>query len=587
MAILNFMKGEYSLLPKTYKEGTVYVTTDEKAMYIDISDSQRIRLGQIVTVDTVEAWEGLKPPFSHEAFYYIKEGNALFKNNGTAESPNWVQINSTADVLAKANEALTAANTAQTTAEAAGTAAAAAQGTANEAKAAAEAAQSTANTGVANAATAQTRADDAYALAEQAKSAADAADSKAAGAQSTADAANTAAGAAQTRADNAYTLAEQAKSAADAADGKAADAQDAADAAQADATKALSDAANAQSAAEGAQSTADAANTAAGEAKNLANAAQDAADAAQADATQALANAAAAKTAADNAQADATQALADAAAAKAAADAAQSTADGAATAAGNAQTTANSALEIANNAVSVNNAQNDRLTAIEEQVGLSTGDGTSLATKVANLESTITNEDTGLGAAHTKIDAINTALADYAKSADVENDIAAAEDRMSAAIESAIAENDAMTYKGVVTVDDEGNDNLPTVADGIKIGDTYKVARDGYYDGILCYVGDLLIANSTTGKEDENGVIADGNLKWDHIESGYEDSNQPTLSADGNNIYLTSAVADEANKGDLGKISIVSMSDSLKVTVAGNQINLSLEWGDFPAQTTT
>jgi hypothetical protein len=90
MAILNFMKGEYALLPKTYKEGTVYVTTDEKAMYIDISNSQRIRLGQIVTVDTVEAWEGLKPPFSHEAFYYIKEGNALFKNNGTAEIPNWV-----------------------------------------------------------------------------------------------------------------------------------------------------------------------------------------------------------------------------------------------------------------------------------------------------------------------------------------------------------------------------------------------------------------------------------------------------------------------------------------------------------------
>lgn len=89
MAMLNFKKGVYSALPKTISEGTIYVTTDEKAMYVDISSTERIRLGQICVVDTIEAWENLKPPFSQEAFYYVIESNALLRNNGTAEAPKW------------------------------------------------------------------------------------------------------------------------------------------------------------------------------------------------------------------------------------------------------------------------------------------------------------------------------------------------------------------------------------------------------------------------------------------------------------------------------------------------------------------
>ena len=45
MATVSFKKGLVSKLPATYSEGTFYVTTDERAMYLDVSDSARIRLG--------------------------------------------------------------------------------------------------------------------------------------------------------------------------------------------------------------------------------------------------------------------------------------------------------------------------------------------------------------------------------------------------------------------------------------------------------------------------------------------------------------------------------------------------------------
>lgn len=45
MARVIFKKGSAASLPKTYSEGTLYITTDERAIYLDISDSTRVRLG--------------------------------------------------------------------------------------------------------------------------------------------------------------------------------------------------------------------------------------------------------------------------------------------------------------------------------------------------------------------------------------------------------------------------------------------------------------------------------------------------------------------------------------------------------------
>ena len=95
MALLKFKIGEQSRLPAAYTEGAVYITTDEKAMYVDYKNGDelaRIRIGQIQCM-TSEEWETMQPPFSPEVFYYITNINALVRYNAT--EGKWVQINST------------------------------------------------------------------------------------------------------------------------------------------------------------------------------------------------------------------------------------------------------------------------------------------------------------------------------------------------------------------------------------------------------------------------------------------------------------------------------------------------------------
>lgn len=77
------------------KDGTIYVTTDEGAMYVDVGNS-RIRLGDFVPVDTLTALQNITD-VSEKAMYYVKEGNILARwdadtANGGA-NPHWIQIN--------------------------------------------------------------------------------------------------------------------------------------------------------------------------------------------------------------------------------------------------------------------------------------------------------------------------------------------------------------------------------------------------------------------------------------------------------------------------------------------------------------
>lgn len=95
MAMLKFNKGQLANLPSAKTEGNVYITTDEKAMYVDVSSTERIRIGQIVE-KTSASWENLAQPYDSSTYYYITDINALVRWNGT----KWVQINGTADIKA-------------------------------------------------------------------------------------------------------------------------------------------------------------------------------------------------------------------------------------------------------------------------------------------------------------------------------------------------------------------------------------------------------------------------------------------------------------------------------------------------------
>ena len=88
MANVLFKKGLLAGLSQApMKEGTIYVTTDERAMYLDVSDSERIRLGDFIEVANIAALPSTGANAS--ALYYASSENVLAKWNGT----KWVQIN--------------------------------------------------------------------------------------------------------------------------------------------------------------------------------------------------------------------------------------------------------------------------------------------------------------------------------------------------------------------------------------------------------------------------------------------------------------------------------------------------------------
>ena len=88
MATVAFKKGLLAALPSTYAEGTFYVTTDERAIYLDVDGSTRIRIGDFQEFATLQALQANTNP-STTALYYITDLNVLAKWNGSA----YVQIN--------------------------------------------------------------------------------------------------------------------------------------------------------------------------------------------------------------------------------------------------------------------------------------------------------------------------------------------------------------------------------------------------------------------------------------------------------------------------------------------------------------
>ena len=88
MALVNFKKGLLTNLPATKTAGTFYITTDERAMYLDVDASTRIRLGDFQEFATVEALTANSNP-NTTSLYYVSDINCLAKWNGS----EYIQIN--------------------------------------------------------------------------------------------------------------------------------------------------------------------------------------------------------------------------------------------------------------------------------------------------------------------------------------------------------------------------------------------------------------------------------------------------------------------------------------------------------------
>ena len=110
MANLLFKMGEYANLEGTRKQaGTVYITKDEQSMYVDISDTQRIKIqGTVAAYSTLTEFnDSIRPPYSPKTIYFIAEKDALIRWNDTTQK--WVQLNASAKTVDDAIKALQAA----------------------------------------------------------------------------------------------------------------------------------------------------------------------------------------------------------------------------------------------------------------------------------------------------------------------------------------------------------------------------------------------------------------------------------------------------------------------------------------------
>lgn len=88
MSKVSFNKGLLANLPTDITAGSLYITTDERALYLDVDSATRIRIGDFQEFPTLSALTANSNP-SSTALYYVTELNCLAKWDGE----KYVQIN--------------------------------------------------------------------------------------------------------------------------------------------------------------------------------------------------------------------------------------------------------------------------------------------------------------------------------------------------------------------------------------------------------------------------------------------------------------------------------------------------------------
>lgn len=134
---------------------------------------------------------------------------------------------------------------------------------------------------------------------------------------------------------------------------------------------------------------------------------------------------------------------------------------------------------------------------------------------------------------------------------------------------------DAMKFMGGVGSADGLKLDLPDGSETpVEAGWTYVVTATYTISGVTYYAGDLLIAKADQG---DAATYAGG---WEHVKTGYDKTHDPKMTAQDNEIRLSSR---GTTGGDLGKVKIVSNNANLVIAtdVTKNEISVSMEWGSF------
>ena len=85
MAVLQFKRGLKADLSKApISDGNFYITTDEGAIYIDINDSARIRIGNFEEYEHAATIESIARP-NRQTLYYASDTNGLYAYNSTVD----------------------------------------------------------------------------------------------------------------------------------------------------------------------------------------------------------------------------------------------------------------------------------------------------------------------------------------------------------------------------------------------------------------------------------------------------------------------------------------------------------------------
>jgi len=150
-------------------------------------------------------------------------------------------------------------------------------------------------------------------------------------------------------------------------------------------------------------------------------------------------------------------------------------------------------------------------------------------------------------------------------------------DDLEDALDAKITAANAMTYKG--TVADVGN--LPTGsgegAEKVNAGDTYvaSAAFTSLLNDKQVYAGDLIIANADQGEAE---TYTGG---WSIVDTGYIKAHESSLNVGSNTITLNSHLNQPLGSATFTSDSFSVQKGGIEITTSGTNINFDMVWGTF------